>query len=161
MALQNYLFILGAIGLLVLASLRTLVENVLDYEIIILGLSFFSPFAFSLGACIKKDVSLCQSSPWAIFLILSSMLLTAPLLSLLYPTEEFLGLKFCSFLAPFLLIGWYYLLSNKPNSILLQFKVRPAILYALVFSICILLLINFGVKFIKQAIQKGQITVGS
>jgi len=148
LAFEKYLFILGSIGLLILASMHLLVESAIDYEIIILGLSFFSPFVLSLGACIKKDVYLGHNSPWSIFLIVSSMFLTAPLLSLLYPNQEFLSLKFLAFLAPFMVVGWYYLFSSKPNSMLLHFKIRPVILYSLVFTICILLFIGLGVKFI-------------
>jgi len=148
LASEKYLFTLGTIGLLILASMHMLVESALDYELIILGLSFFSPFVLSLGACIKKGVYLGHNSPWSIFLILSSMFLTAPLLPLLYQNQEFLSLKFLAILSPFMLVGWYYLFSTKPNSILLKFKIRPALLFILLFALCILLLFSFGVKFI-------------
>ena len=146
MALEKYLFILGTIGLLVLASMHLLLTYVLDYEIVVFCLSFICPFVLTLGACIKKNVSLSQYSPWGLFIILNSMFFTAPLLSVLYPNQDFLSIKFQLILGPFFFVANYYLLTNTPNKIFLQLKISPVFLYVLVF--CTLLFVGVGDKFI-------------
>ena len=147
MALEKIFYLVGLIGLLSLCCLYLLLPNPIEYEIVVLGLSFLSPFIITLAISIKKGVSLCQSSPWSLFLILSSIAFTSPLLSLLYK-DEFLSLQLLVLLATLLLPGWYYLLNKNAVNGFLSLGKKNLLTYFGAVAFVVFPAIAFGGKFI-------------
>ena len=151
LAFEKILILLGVSGLVLLLFLELFVKELVNYEILSSVLIFGSPFALTLAACVNKNVDLVQGSPWGIFLISSSMFLTAPLMALLYEMEKVYtwgSLPFHIVIGSFTVLGWYILLTNKTGDIPSQTKVKPIFFYCLIPALLLLAYSMFGDIFI-------------